>query len=225
MKVNIEQNGKQNKFNLINNWDDVCLETYGKLIDYKKGSKTDDAVHILSSMTDIPNKFLKTLELHDALMLLSKVAVIQEEDNSILRERFTIEGITYAFHPKLDNITLGEYADIEHFVELGFQEHLPEIMAVLFRPVVKDFEEGYTIEAYDGEIEERTKIFKTMKAKQVQSALVFFWSLGSELLLILKSFSIQEHLKEQLKDLTEILQENGDGSELCTASQMEKSMT
>ena len=213
MQVNIEQGGKQNKFNLITNWDDVSLETYGKLIDYKKGSKTNDAVHILKAMTDIPDKFLKTLELHDALTILSKVAIEQNEDDSLLKERFTVDGVTYGFHPKLDNITLGEYADIEHFVELGFKDNLPEIMAVLFRPITKESENGYSIEAYDGDIEERTKIFKTMKAQQVQSALVFFWSLGSALLLTLKSFSIQDHLKEQLKDLTEILQENGVGSE------------
>jgi len=213
MQVNIEQDGKKNKFNLINNWDDVSLETYAKLIDYKKGSKTSDAIHILQVMTDVPDKFLKTLELQDALTLLAKIAVIQNDEDSQLKERFTINDVTYAFHPKLDNITLGEYADIEHFIELGFHEHLPEIMAVLFRPITKQSAEGYTIEAYDGEIEERTKIFKDMKAEQVQSALVFFWSLGSELLLILKSFSIQEHLKVSLKDLMEILPINGDGSE------------
>tara|TARA_R110000803_G_scaffold25845_3_gene61722 strand:+ start:7246 stop:7887 length:642 start_codon:yes stop_codon:yes gene_type:complete len=212
MQVNIQQNGKKNKFNLINNWDDVSLETYAKLIDYKKGGKTSDAFHILEAMTDIPKKFIQTLELKDCLTILENVAVIQNKENSTIKEKFTIDGVTYGFHPKLDNITLGEYADIEHFIELGFQSHLPEIMAVLFRPILKQSKDGYTIEAYDGEIDERKKVFKRMKAEQVQNALVFFWSLGSELLLILKSFSIQNHLKVAQKDLMEILQKSGDGS-------------
>lgn len=212
MQVNIEQGGKQNKFNLINDWDDVSLETYAKLIDYKKGNKTDDAFHVLSSMTDITKEFLNTIELKDALILLSKVAVIQQEKDSLLNQKFTVDDITYAFHPNLESITLGEYADIEHFIEQGFQNHLPEIMAVLFRPVIKQNGDKYSIEVYDGIIEDRAEIFKTMKAKQVQSALVFFWTLGSELLLVLKSFSIAEHLKVQHKDLMEILQKSGDGS-------------
>ena len=36
MQVTINKDGKENKFTLINSWEDVTLETYAKLIKYKK---------------------------------------------------------------------------------------------------------------------------------------------------------------------------------------------
>ena len=49
----------------------------------------------------------------------------------------------------------------------------------------------YIIEAYDGNTSIRAEEFKQMKASMVQGALLFFWSLGSELLMILPSFLME----------------------------------
>ena len=58
MKVNIQKEGEEVKqFNLINNWEDVSLETYGKLLDFKEGNKSQEALHLIEAMTDIPKKY------------------------------------------------------------------------------------------------------------------------------------------------------------------------
>lgn len=55
------------------------------------------------------------------------------------------------------------------------EKNLPDIMAVLYRPIVEETDSGvYTIEAYDGNIAIRAEQMKKMSAEQVQSALVFF---------------------------------------------------
>ena len=213
MKVNIENEGQVHEFNLINKWEDVSLETYGKFIDYKKGSKTDDTYFILQTLSDIPKEILQKLELTDVLQLASQLAEIQEGDEKHLNNVISLKGKKYGFHPKLSSITLGEYADIETLVEQGFEKNLPEIMAVLYRPVIEETKDGYKIQAYDGEIDKRAEIFRTMKAKEVLAALVFFWDLGSELLMILKSSLMEAAMKKRIRDLTETLQSVGDGSE------------
>jgi hypothetical protein len=47
-------------------------------------------------------------------------------------------------------MTLGEFADIESFIKSGAEKHLPEIMAVLYRPIKEEVDGVYTIEPYDG---------------------------------------------------------------------------
>ena len=212
MKVNIKKEGKVHEFNLINKWEDVSLETYGKFIDYKKGSKTDDTYFILQTLSDIPKEILQKLELTDVLQLASQLAQVQEGDEKHLNNVISLKGKKYGFHPKLDAITLGEYADIETLVEQGFEKNLPEIMAVLYRPVIEETKDGYKIQAYDGEIDKRAEIFRTMKAKEVLAALVFFWDLGSELLMILKSSLMEAAMRKRIRDLTETLQSDGVGS-------------
>jgi len=90
---------------------------------------------------------------------------------------------------------LGEYADIEQFIKNGIEKNLPELMAVLYRPVKDKKNDIYIIDAYDGDIRLRTEEMKQMSAQQVQSALVFFYTLGKELSEILPLY-LMERLKE-----------------------------
>jgi len=116
-------------------------------------------------------------------------------------------------HPDLSEITLGEYADIETFIKEGIQQNLPELIAVLFRPIVERNGEVYTIEAYDGNIKIRAEIMKKMSAEQVQSVLVFFWHFVMISLQIMP-FCLMQRTKEMIaQSQTEILQNAGAGSE------------
>tara|TARA_R100000988_G_C3952334_1_gene141760 strand:- start:233 stop:874 length:642 start_codon:yes stop_codon:yes gene_type:complete len=213
MQVTINKDGKENKFTLINSWEDVTLETYAKLIKYKKKSNTDEAYTLINSMSDIPRKFVQSLSLKDVTELLSNMANLQVLEDSGLKGIIRVGKKNYGFHPNLDEITMGEYADLEHFIEDGYINHLPEIMAVLYRPVVSRDGNNYTIEAYDGNIEERVKLFKNMRASEVQTALVFFWNFGSELLLTLQSYLMKTKLMKKELNSMETLPTSGDGLE------------
>jgi len=90
---------------------------------------------------------------------------------------------------------------------------MPELMAVLFRPVTERKGEAYVIEAYDGVITIRAEIMKKMSSVQVQSALVFFWHIGTAFLKILPS-CLTDRIQEKMQQVqTETLQKSGDGSE------------
>ena len=145
-------------------------------------------------MSDIPKKFAQALSLHDVSQILSNMVDIQTMEDTPLKQIIKVGDKEYGFHPNLDEITLGEYADLEHFIENSYIENMAEIMAILYRPIKSKDGKEYSIDAYDGNIEERKKIFKKMKANEVQSALVFFWNLGSELLVTLQSYLMQTKL-------------------------------
>jgi len=196
MKVKIKKEGKVETFSLINSWSDVTLETWLKLIDFETGTKTEEATETIAALSDIPRRLVKELALSDVGALMSKIGELQANQDSSLKRIIELNGIEYGFHPDLDSISLGEYADIEQFIKNGIETSLPELMAVLYRPVKEKHKNGvYIINAYDGDIRMRTEEMKQMSAEQVQSALVFFYTFAKALSEIMPSF-LTEKLKE-----------------------------
>ena len=126
---------------------------------------------------------------------MSKVGELQQEQDTKLKRIIEINGVEYGFHPDLDSISLGEYADIEQFIKNGIDSSLPELMAVLYRPIKLKKNDIYIIDSYDGDIRLRAEEMKQMSAEQVQSALVFFYTLGKVLSEIMPLY-LMERLKE-----------------------------
>ena len=213
MKVKIKKEGKKQTYNLIDSWSDVTLDKWMQLVNSKTDSKAKEAEVTIEALSDIPKELINQLDISDVSLIMSALGEMQGKKEEQLDKTFEIDGIEYAMHPNLDNLTLGEYADLETFIKNGVENHLPEVMAVLFRPIKERNGEAYVIEAYDGEIALRAEEMKKMSAEQVQSALVFFCHLGAALSRTLPSFLIQQSREMMRKLKTEILQNDGDGLE------------
>tara|TARA_R110002033_G_scaffold81591_1_gene132504 strand:+ start:163 stop:780 length:618 start_codon:yes stop_codon:yes gene_type:complete len=201
MKIKIKKEGKTKEFKLINSWSDVNLETWLKLIEFQTGSKSKEAEETIAAMSDIPKQLINQLSLRDVAVIMEKIAELQAEQNSSLKKIIEIDGVEYGFMPDLDSITLGEYADLETFIKMGIEQHLPEVMAVLYRKVTEKTDSGvYTIEKYGGDLTIRAEQMKKMTAEQVQSALVFFYNFVNASFLTLESFLTmkQKEMKTQL---------------------------
>ena len=214
MKVKIKKEGKTKQFKLISSWKEVTLEKWLKLIDFASETKTKEAEETIAALSTIPKQLIKQLELKDIAAIMSKLSEFQQQQNSSLKRIIEIDGKRYGFHPDLDSITLGEWADLETFIKQDIEKNLPEVMAILYRPITEETESGvYTIAAYDGNITIRAEQMKKMSAEQVQSALVFFWHLGNVLLMTLPSF-LMERLKEmKMQSQQNPSQKSGDISE------------
>ena len=212
MKIKIKKDGKTKKFKLINSWSDVTLERWLKLIEFQTGSKTQEAEETISAMSDIPKQLISQLSLKDVAVIMEKIAELQARQNSSLKKIIEIDGVEYGFHPNLDDITLGEYADLETFIKIGIEDNLPEVMAILYRPIVEKENDVYTIESYGGDLTIRAEKMKKMTAEQVQSALVFFYAFVNEL-----SQTSESYLTMKLKEMKTQSSQNqsaksGDGS-------------
>ncbi|MBB05556.1 MAG: hypothetical protein CML03_08575 [Pseudooceanicola sp.] len=194
MKIKIKKQGKQKEFKLISKWEDVTLEKWIKLIDFKKGTKTEEAKETIALLSNIPKDIITQLELKDVVLIMGKLVEFQEKQNHSLKRIIKIDDEEFGFHPDLEAITLGEYADLEQFIKLGIEDYLPEIMAILYRPIVEKEGNLYTIKAYEGNIKLRAEKMKKMSAEQVQSALVFFYLLGNVSITTTESF-LTERLK------------------------------
>ena len=90
--------------------------------------------------------------------------------------KFKMKGVEYGFIPKLDDISLGEYIDLDAF--LGDWDNMHRAMAVLYRPIEKKYGDKYSIKDYeagDGEV------MKDMPLEAVISSIIFFYHLGIDL--------------------------------------------
>ena len=213
MKVKIKKEGKAKEYNLISSWEDVTLEKWLKLVEVETESKTTEALETITTLSNIPRDLVKELSVRDVAVIMSKVAELQAKQDTELKRIIKVEGKEYGFHPDLDSITLGEYADIETMLKNGIENNMPEVMAILYRPIVEKKNDVYTIEAYDGNISIRAEEMKKMSAEQVQSALVFFWSLG-KILSEIMPLSLMERLNKIGKELqVKHSQKSGVGSE------------
>jgi len=213
MKVKIKKEGKTKEYNLINSWEDVTLEKWVKLSSEER-STTKEAEETIAALSDIPKKLINKLSIKDVAVIMGKIAELQEAKDSELKRIIEVEGKEYGFHPDLDSITLGEYADLETFIKNGIEEHLPEVMAILYRPITEKGENGvYTIAAYDGNISIRAEEMKKMSAEQVESALRFFFVFVRKLSVILPSYLMERIMEMKENSQMKASPNAGGGSE------------
>ena len=82
MKVKIKKKGKVKEFELISSWEDVTLEKWLKLVDSIKGTKTQEAEATIAALSTIPKQLVKELPLSDVVVIMSKIAELQQKQNS-----------------------------------------------------------------------------------------------------------------------------------------------
>lgn len=89
-------------------------------------------------------------------------------------------GVEFGFIPNLDDMTFGEYTDLDTYITDWEQMH--KAMAVLYRPIKKKgLNDTYEIEKYNGSIT-YSDVMKHAPLDVVFGANVFFYNLGNELL-------------------------------------------
>ena len=122
-----------------------------------------------------------------------------------LKNIFNLDGVDYGFHPKLADMTFGEFVDADTFA--GDWETMDKAMSVLYRPVKDNFKGSYLIEDYDGETKE---FFKEMPLDVAFGAIFFLSNLRSELIQLILHYSAEEMKKNLMPK--QILDLNGDGT-------------
>lgn len=109
------------------------------------------------------------------------VATISELFNKIpeLVTKFTLNGTEFGFIPNLNDMSSGEYMDLDGYIVDWEESH--KSMAVLYRPIKQKFGSKYLIEQYEG-TDKYAQIMLDAPMDVVLSSKVFFWTLGRELL-------------------------------------------
>ena len=126
-------------------------------------------------------------------------------DKAVFKQRFTMNGIEYGFIPNIDDISFGEFIDIDSNTK---PEKYHKLMSILFRPVQHKSVKDYSIAEYQGTSDD----LLDMPLGIALGAVTFFLTLGKQLLnAILKSLE-----QEQPQKLKEALRKSGVGMHQLT---------
>jgi hypothetical protein len=91
---------------------------------------------------------------------------------------FKIKDMEFGFIPNLEDMTFGEYIDLES--NISSVETFHKAMAVMYRPITKKVKDRYEIFEYKG-TDEFSDVMKYASLDVVLGATVFFSTLGSDL--------------------------------------------
>ena len=141
---------------------------------------------------------------------ITKILTDMFSEKPQLVTQFNMGKKTYGFIPKLEDMSFGEYIDLDTYI--GDAANLHRAMGVLYRPIKQKYEDKYLIEDYKGD---ESDIMKDMPMDAVLSSIIFFYHLGIDL-----SQAMMSYLQEEEITLVQqqILEESGDGINHFSAS-------
>ena len=127
-------------------------------------------------------------------------------------DKFTLDGVVYGFVPDLDEMTLGEYVDIDGNASDWQKMHIA--MSVLYRPVITNKGGKYNIKEYTADNPDN---MKDMPLGAAIGSLFFFYNLGIELS---KHTILSSSNQQEMETIHSMLTsgENGDGINQFTVS-------
>ena len=195
---------------------DITLEQYQKYMKvmdaHKDAEQTDELTNFLNmklveifcniSLAEVDK--ISVRGFNKVLEILDKAFA---EKPKLIR-RFKLEGVDMGFIPKLDDISLGEYIDIE--TNINDWQNMHKVMSVMYRPVNFKLGNKYTIAPYEGK-EEIQEIMKGMPMNVALSGMLFFYNLGKALLQAIPRYMEQNLTKQDLQTLENHLAKNGGG--------------
>ena len=141
---------------------------------------------------------------------ITKILTDMFTEKPQLVTEFKMGNKTYGFIPKLEDMSFGEYIDLDTYI--GDAANLHRAMGVLYRPIKQKYEDKYLIEDYKGD---ESDIMKDMPMDAVLSSIIFFYHLVIDL-----SQAMMNYLQEEEITLVQqqILEESGDGINHFSAS-------
>ena len=216
MEIKIKKGEDTKWYNMPNTWDEIPLDKYMKVMQYLTDEKVDKhtrLIMMIHHLTNIPEYDLWHLPIPDITAISAPLTVMmQGEANQELKHIIKVKGKKYGFNPRLRDISMGEFVDIERCVKDGLYKNMHTMLSILYRPVVKEDGDKYLIEEYEPS-DKRADLFRdNLKVDDFNGASVFFYTLGLQLLETTSKYLRPEIMKERLK----LLKTNGDGTRSST---------
>ena len=189
-----------------NNLNEITLGQYQKFLSIAENNKEGEFLN--AKMIEI---FCGISLAETYNLKMSSVTAILDILNDMLEQKpqhivqFKMNGVRYGFVPDLDELTLGEYIDLDNNISKWEQIHIA--MNVLYRPIKDSKGLNYNIKDYDTSDSDK---MKNMPLGAAMGSIFFFYNLGLELS---KHTILSSNNQTEMEDIQEqlTLQQNGDG--------------
>jgi hypothetical protein len=191
------------KLNVPNRLSEIALSEYVKylkILDINEEDENSDVFvqqKVLEIFCGVPyNKSLE-FKVSDVTKIVSVINNTLNQQPDLVKS-FKLGDTEFGFIPKLDDMSFGEYIDIDS--NLGDWDNMYRVMSVLYRPIKQKSGDKYLIEDYKGDAYHDAMRHTPMDA--VISSLVFFWNLGKELSVAMIDYLETEETEGLMQDQT-----------------------
>jgi hypothetical protein len=193
--------------NVPESLNEITLYQYQK---FEKLIQNNEASHFVNQKTieifcDIELKDVARIKVADTDSLLVHLNTLLQTKPKLTRT-FKLGIYEFGFIPKIEDITSGEFIDLETY--LGDTETLHKAMAVLFRPIKNKVKDLYIIEDYEA-ADKYSEVLKYMPLDIALGSMLFFWTLLNDCGNALSHY-IQNEV-EQSEQAKQVLEKNGVG--------------
>ena len=156
---------------------DITLRQYKRFLKIQENVKEERFLNakMIEIFCNVKLEKVMLLKLKDAEEVSGILSKLFNEKPSLV-SKFKLNGVNYGFHPQLDDLSLGEYIDLDNFI--GDWDNIEKAMNVLYRPILVKLKEKYSIEDY--QVGNESNLLD-MPMDAVLSSIFFLWNLGLEL--------------------------------------------
>lgn len=164
--------------NIPESLSEISLAQYQKWLKISDKNEDDNFLKqkMIEIFCNIPLKNVLQIKATDIDNITNNINNLFQEEPKF-KDRFNYNGIEFGFIPKLDDMSFGEYIDLDTYLPEWQTMH--KAINVLYRPVTVTRKDKYLIEDYESSDKYD---MKKVKLDIVFSSLVFFYNLKKELL-------------------------------------------
>ncbi len=205
------------EINVPSNLSEIPLKHYQDFLKVQSSSNDEEFVaqKMIEIFCGIPLQDvarMKLTSLNELIAHFSKMFSKKPEFKRTFEIKTEQGKIEFGFIPELEEISFGEYVDLETHLTNWDDYH--KAMAVLYRPIVKTRKDKYDILPYEPNIDFQ-ELMKFAPLDVVIASSLFFWTLGNELLQATLSY-LEKEVKTNKKIETSLVKQlnlanNGDG--------------
>jgi hypothetical protein len=180
---------------------EIPLKSYQEFLKVQEGSNDEEfiAQKMVQIFCGIELKDIVKMKLTSLNELITHFTKLFSEKPKF-QPTFKIGTQEFGFITNLEEITFGEYVDLEN--NLLKWEDYHKAMAVMYRPIKMKFKDKYEIVDYTP-MEEMHELMKFTPVDIAISSSVFFWNLGSELLAATLTY-LERQIKTNKKTQTSL---------------------
>jgi len=177
--------------NIPESLNDITLKQYQKWLKIAEDKKLDNFLQqkMIEIFCNVELKKVLQMKATDVSEICTSINKLFTNDCKLIT-KFDHNDKQFGFVPKLDDMSFGEYIDLDTY--MADWQNMHKAMSVLFRPIEYKKKEQYLIEDYESA---NKYDLQNMSLDIVFGSLVFFWALRTEL---------QKHILSYLANQTEV---------------------
>ena len=157
---------------------DIPISKYKKFIAMANEENGDEqALYHFCGLTPDQQERMKVA---DKNRIGAQLAKALEEKPSLV-QTFEFKGVTYGFHPKLEDISMGEYVDLDVLLKEPYK-NAEKVLGILYRPITSKKFGKYLIENYDPD-KHTGDGFEELGTDVLLGCMLFFYRLEIALLI------------------------------------------